>query len=87
VLGISTDSRFTLQHWATEHLKTSFPLLSDQMRKVSAAYGVLNAETGMAARTTFVIGLDGRIENIEEGSAAIDPTGAATACQRIKKKQ
>jgi alkyl hydroperoxide reductase subunit AhpC len=85
VLGISTDSRFTLQHWATEHLKTSFPLLSDQMRKVSAAYGVLNTETGMAARTTFVIGPDGRIENIEEGSGAIDPTGAATACRRIRK--
>jgi len=32
----------------------------------------------MANRTTFVIGPDGRIEHIEEGSAAIDPTGAAT---------
>jgi peroxiredoxin len=86
VLGISTDSRAALQHWATEHLKTSFPLLSDQMRKVSAAYGVLNPETGMAARTTFVIGPDGRIEHIDEGASAIDPTGAATACQRIQKK-
>ena len=86
VLGISTDGRSSLQHWATEHLKTSIPLLSDQMRKVSAAYGVLNPETGMANRTTFVIGPDGRIEHIEEGSAAIDPTGAATACQRVRKK-
>ena len=86
VLGISTDSRFVLQHWATEHLKTSFPLLSDQMRKVSAAYGVLNPDTGVAGRTTFVIGSDGRIEHIEEGSSAIDPTGAATACQRVRKK-
>jgi len=86
VLGISTDSRFTLQHWATEHLKTTFPLLSDFMRKVTASYGVLNTETGTAARTTFVIGLDGRIEHIEEGSSAIDPTGAATACQRVRKK-
>ena len=86
VLGISTDNRPALQHWATEHLKTSFPLLSDFMRKVSASYGVLNEATGTAARTTFVIGLDGRIEHIEEGSAAIDPTGAATACQRVRKK-
>jgi len=86
VLGISTDSRFTLEHWATEHLKTTFPLLSDFMRKVTASYGVLNAETGTAARTTFVIGLDGRIEHIEEGSSAIDPSGAATACQRVRKK-
>lgn len=86
VLGISTDSRAALQHWATEELKTTIPLLSDQMRKVSAAYGVLNPDTGMAARTTFVIGPDGRIEHIEEGSGAIDPSGAATACQRVKKK-
>ncbi len=86
VLGISTDSRFTLQHWAKEELKTTVPLLSDQMRKVTAAYGVLNPETGMANRTTFVIGPDGRIEHIEEGSSAIDPTGAATACQRVRKK-
>ncbi len=86
VLGISTDSRFTLQYWANEVLKTNVPLLSDQMRKVSASYGVLNPETGMANRTTFVIGPDGRIEQIEEGSSAIDPTGAVTACQRVKKK-
>ena len=86
VLGISTDNRSSLQHWAKEVLKTSFPLLSDFMRKVSASYGVLNEATGTAARTTFVIGLDGRIEHIEEGSAAIDPTGAATACQRVRKK-
>ncbi len=85
VLGISTDSRFTLQHWATEQ-KTTFPLLSDQMRKVSASYGVLDPVTGMANRTTFVVGPDGRIEHIEEGSSAIDPTGAATACQRVRKK-
>jgi len=56
------------------------------MRKVTASYGVLNADTGTAARTTFVIGLDGRIEHIEEGSAASDPTGAASACQRVRKK-
>ena len=86
VLGISTDNRPALQYWAKEVLKTSIPLLSDFMRKVSASYGVLNADNGTASRTTFVIGLDGMIEHIEEGSAAIDPTGAATACQRVRKK-
>jgi len=85
VLAISTDNRPTLQHWANEE-KVTFPLLSDFMRKVSAEYGVLNPETGMDNRTTFVVGLDGRIEHIEEGSSAIDPTGAATACQRVRKQ-
>ena len=84
VFGISTDNLPTLRHWAEEHLKTSFPLLSDFGRKVSAQYGVLN-ENGMASRTTFVIDADGKIQHIDAGGAAIDPTGAATACSRIKK--
>ncbi len=86
VLGVSTDNRGSLQYWAKEVLKTSFPLLSDFHRKVSAAYGVLNTESGTAARTTFVIGRDGRIEHIETGADAIDPSGAANACARIQKK-
>ena len=86
VLGISTDNRPALQYWARDVLKTSIPLLSDFMRKVSASYGVLNEATGTASRTTFVIGLDGRIQHIEEGSSALDPTGAAMACERVRKK-
>jgi alkyl hydroperoxide reductase subunit AhpC len=74
-----------LNHWAGE-LKASYPLLSDFMRKVSASYGVLMPERGIANRATFVIDPDGKIQHIEEGGAAIDPTGAATACSRIKKK-
>jgi alkyl hydroperoxide reductase subunit AhpC len=56
------------------------------MRKVSASYGVLNPERGFANRTTFVVDTEGKIQHIEEGSSAMDPTGAATACSRIKKK-
>lgn len=55
------------------------------MRKVSASYGVLVPERGIAARTTFVIDTEGKIQHIDEGSAAIDATGAATACSRLKK--
>jgi peroxiredoxin (alkyl hydroperoxide reductase subunit C) len=85
VFGISTDNLPTLRHWSEEHLKTSFPLLSDFMRKVSASYGVLNPDNGVANRTTFVIDADGKIQHIDAGGTAIDPTGAATACSRIKK--
>jgi alkyl hydroperoxide reductase subunit AhpC len=56
------------------------------MRKASASYGVLVPERGIAARTTFVIDREGKIQHIDEGSAAMDPTGAATACSRIGKK-
>ena len=55
------------------------------MRKVSASYGVLIPERGFANRVTFVIDPDGVIQSIDEGSAALDPTGAETACKRAKK--
>jgi len=85
VIGISTDNLPTLRHWSDEHLKASFPLASDFMRKVTAAYGVLMADRGVASRTTFVIDKDGRIQHIEEGGAALDPNGALQACKRIRK--
>jgi peroxiredoxin len=85
VLGISTDNQPTLNHWADEHLKTTFPLLSDFMRKVSADYGILMPDRGIANRATFVVDVDGKIQYIEEGSSAIDISGAAQACSRLKK--
>lgn len=84
MLLISTDNLPTLQHWAGE-LGVSYPLLSDFMRKVAKEYGVLIEERGIANRTTFVIDGEGRIQHIEEGSAAIDPSGALNACSRVKK--
>lgn len=84
MLLISTDNLPTLQHWAGE-LGVSYPLLSDFMRKTARDYGVLIEERGIANRTTFVIDGEGRIQHIEEGGAAIDPTGALNACSRIKK--
>jgi thioredoxin-dependent peroxiredoxin len=84
VFGISTDNVGTLKRFSTE-LKTSFAMLSDADHKVSAQYGVLTG-VGFANRTTFVVGKDGRILHIEEGSAAIEHAGAVLACQRVQKK-
>jgi peroxiredoxin len=87
VMGISTDNLPTLSHWSKEELKLSFPLASDfSQRKVPEAYGVLNKQSGVANRATFVIDAEGKIQHIEEGTVAVDPTGAATVCARIKKK-
>lgn len=85
VVAISTDNLPTLSHWGSEHLKASYPMASDFMRKVSTTYGVLNPDRGIANRATFVVDMDGKIQHIEEGSAAVDITGAATACSRLKK--
>jgi peroxiredoxin len=84
-MAMSTDAAPTLQHWAKE-LGTEFPLLSDHDRKVSELYGVL-ASNGYANRSTFVIDMDGKIAFIEEGSAAVDVTGADEACSRLAHKK
>lgn len=84
VFGISTDFTPSLGEFAKQ-LKVSFPLLSDHMRDVSEKYGVLIKAMGIANRTTFVVDTDGKITHIEEGKTAIDPTGAETACSRLKK--
>lgn len=86
VIGISTDNLPTLGHWAKEELKLTFPLGTDfATRSVSESYGVLNKPVGVANRATFVVDTNGVIQHIEEGTAAVDPTGAATACSRLKK--
>lgn len=85
VLAISTDFTPTLDHWKKE-LHAGYPILSDHMRKVSEEYGILIKELGIANRVTFVVDTDGKIVSIQEGKEALDPTGAETACSRIKKK-
>jgi peroxiredoxin len=85
VILISTDNVPSLREWAGQ-LGASYALGSDFVdRKVAKAFGVLNEERGIANRTTFVIDTEGKIQQIEEGGDAMDPTGALTACQRVKK--
>jgi alkyl hydroperoxide reductase subunit AhpC len=55
-------------------------------REVAEKYGVLSKDNGVANRSTFVIDKEGKITYIEEGNAAIDPTGAADACSRTAHK-
>ncbi len=85
VFGISTDSLPSLNHWATEHIKSTFPMLSDfSTRETVKKYGIL-LPNGMAGRFTFVVDADGKVQHIDQGPAAIDVTGAVTACSRLKK--
>ena len=87
VFGISTDNVPSQKEFA-EKLKLSFPLLSDfANRKVAAEYGVLFPDRGFANRATFVIDKEGRIQHVEEGNTALDPTGAETACSRLHHRQ
>jgi peroxiredoxin len=86
VFGISTDNTPSQKEFATK-LNLGFPLLSDfSKREVATAYGILIPTAGVANRATFVVDKEGKIQHIEEGSGAIDPTGAETACSRLAHK-
>ncbi|GHE45228.1 peroxiredoxin [Streptosporangium violaceochromogenes] len=60
VVTVSVDSVFTHRAWADQEGYT-FPLLSDfwPHGEVARAYGVFDAEKGVAARGTFVIDGEG----------------------------
>ena len=79
MLGISLDSQERNRKFA-EETGASFPLLSDTDKQVAKAYGVLSFTRLFANRVTFVIDKDGIIRHIDEGSEAIDPSGALQAC-------
>ena len=84
VLGVSTDDAQTQTKFA-ESLKLPFPLLADKDGKVAKEYGVY-LPNGMANRTTFVIGADGKVVKVLEGKDALDPAPAADACPLHHKK-
>jgi peroxiredoxin Q/BCP len=66
---LDTNTRFAKEHEA------DFPILSDEDKKVAAAYGVLSAR-GRANRHTFYIGADGKIllidRSVRAGTAGED---------------
>jgi peroxiredoxin len=85
VVGVSTDFIASLNYWAKNVLSTEVPLLSDHDRKIVELYGVHNKAAGIANRTSFVIGMDGKIADIYENREAIDISGALAACSRLAK--
>ena len=85
VIGVSTDNTPSLKYWAENVIKPEFTLASDfATRKAAKDYGVLMESRGIANRATFVIDTEGKIDHIEEGSSAVDITGALNACSRKK---
>ncbi len=85
IFGISVDTATRNRNFA-KSLSLSYPLLSDVDLKVTEAYGVLSKQTQFANRATFVVDKQGVIQYIEEGSSAVDPTGAVTLCTGLHKK-
>lgn len=70
-----------------EKIGVTFPLLSDWKRKTTKDYGLYNEENGYGNRGTFVVDKEGKIQHIELGRTAIDPTGAFQVCDALQKKK
>ncbi len=66
-------------------LGVEFPLLSDWKREVTKAYGIYNEESGYGTRATFVVDKEGKIQHVEVGRSAIDPSGAYQACDILSR--
>lgn len=74
VLAASTDTTFSHRAWTKhEHLMNGFPytMLSDHNGEVAALYNILDFDSGIAGRGTFVIDPDGIIRTIEVTSGPL----------------
>jgi len=64
VLGCSVDSVYSHEAWLKEIGDFDYPLLSDMTKEVSAQYGVLIPEKGIALRGAFIISPDGILKSM-----------------------
>ena len=68
VLGVSTDTFFSLKAWGDQQ-KLAFPLLSDFNKDVIRKYDVVNPDMiglkDISKRAVFVIGRDGTVKHRE----------------------
>jgi peroxiredoxin Q/BCP len=84
VVGISTDDVATQKKFKVEY-KLPYPLLADEGGKVASQYTGIMPVVGYASRSNVVIGQDGKVVKVVEGSDAIDPNGAIALCPLRKK--
>lgn len=79
VLAVSTDTVFTHRAWVKhEGLMKDFPykMLADHTGEVAYAYGILDTDTGIAGRGTFIIDPQGVVRGIEVTSGPLGRNSA-----------
>ena len=87
VLGVSVDSRFCHENWATSLGGISFPLLADFHPKgaTAASYGLYLEDNGIADRATVIIDKQG----IVRYAHSVTPSGLRKSedllaeCQKV----
>lgn len=65
ILGISTDSPFSHEHWAKAVNISRYPLLSDIMRSTVKDYGVYWPEWNASVRSAFIVDRQGVVRFAE----------------------
>jgi peroxiredoxin len=83
VLGVSVDSTWSNRAFR-EQLGVEFPILSDWKREAAAAYGLLDANSGVARRATFVVDKAGVVRKVDVGREALDPSGVVGMCKTLE---
>ena len=79
LLGLSVDSTFALNVWATAMGGVRHPLLADfwPHGEVAKSLGIFNEDVGMAMRTLFIIDPDGVVRHSEMHTRTLpDPDDA-----------
>jgi len=89
VYSVSTDSHFVHKAWhdTSEAVgKVTYAMIGDPSHVISRNFEVLNEETGMADRATFIIDPDGVIQAVEITAEGIG-RDASTLINKIKAAQ
>jgi peroxiredoxin len=83
ILGVSVDSTWSNRAFR-EQLGVQFPILSDWKREAARAYGLLDENSGVARRATFVVDKTGVVRKVDVGRDALDPSGVVGMCQKLE---
>lgn len=79
MIAISTDSTETQKRFR-ESLKAPYHFVADDQAFLVKLFDVKVFLLTMAKRVTFVVGPGLKVLAVQEGSDAIDPSGAVKAC-------
>lgn len=79
MIAISTDDAETSKRFR-ESLKAPYHFVADEQATVVKRFDVKMFILTLARRVTFVVGPGRKILSVQEGSEALDPSGAVTAC-------
>jgi peroxiredoxin (alkyl hydroperoxide reductase subunit C) len=86
VYGISTDTHFTHTAWhdTSDTIKNiTYPLIGDPAHVLCNMYSVLDDETGLANRGTFVLDPEGKVQIIEVNADGVG-RNASELIRKIK---